>query len=50
MLYYLNNATDRDNASIYGAEAIYDLWADGMEDKFPSQKSSRTPSCAAENK
>jgi hypothetical protein len=33
MLYYLNNWQNRDHATIYGGEAFYDLWADGLEDR-----------------
>ena len=33
MLYYLNNWRNRKHADIYGGSAIYDLWADGVEDK-----------------
>ena len=33
MLYYLNNSRNRDHATIYGGNAMYDLWADGVEDK-----------------
>lgn len=33
MLYYLNNWKNRDHAGIYGGDAFFDLWADGVEDK-----------------
>jgi hypothetical protein len=33
MLYYLNNWRNSDHARIYGGIAIYDLWADGVQDK-----------------
>jgi hypothetical protein len=33
MLYYLNNWRNRDHARIYGGSAVFDLWADGVEDK-----------------
>ena len=33
MLYYLNNWGNRDHAGIYRGDAIFDLWADGVEDK-----------------
>ena len=33
MLYYLNNCKNLDHANIYGGDAIFDLWADGFEDK-----------------
>jgi hypothetical protein len=33
MLYYLNNWRNRDHATIYGGAAMFDLWADGHEDK-----------------
>lgn len=34
MLYYLNNCQNLKHAKIYGAGAIYDLWAKGFEDKI----------------
>jgi hypothetical protein len=40
MLYYLNNWRNRAHAKIYGEPAMFDLWADGTEDKRALEMSS----------
>ncbi len=37
MLYYLNNCQNLRHAEIYGAGAIYDLWAKGFEEKIAEE-------------
>lgn len=37
MLYYLNNCQNLKHANIYGAGAIYDLWAMGFEDRIAGE-------------
>jgi hypothetical protein len=37
MLYYLNNCQNLKHAKIYGAGAIYDLWAKEFEDKIAGE-------------
>ena len=37
MLYYLNNCQNVKHAKVYGAGAIYDLWAKGFEDKIAGE-------------
>ena len=41
MFYYLNNCKSLNHATIYGAGAIYDLWAKGFEDKIAGEMSPR---------
>lgn len=37
MLYYLNNCQNLKHAEVYGAGAIYDLWAKGFEDRIAKE-------------
>ena len=40
MRYYLNNCQNLNHAEIYGGKAMFDLWAQGFEDKVARSLSS----------